>query len=279
MKKNLLLGLASLMLLSSCGINSFGKGIDSNDDFVKIYKNSDTDFNVVKSNRVFTKSDNGSDPTLTNALFPNHNAEIYSGDDFIFEETSKYTGFTIKYEETNTYFLIEGDKNGRVSQDDTQLKTYLSSARSIIDTDYQVALNQYEKMKSFTGKEGTAEVDGTSYSNVSLSLADAKTTLGYTLKYTYERNGGTRTEEHYITLDDAGENKWGITFYSKRITDLIGGTESYYVTEYQFTCVNDTSLSNRVLAAKNNLSNYSFMAEDLTNDDVSLDDGTPLTKK
>lgn len=61
MKKSLLLGLSSLMLLSSCGLNSFAKEITSEDEFVTISKNSDSNFNVTKANRVFKKSDTGTD--------------------------------------------------------------------------------------------------------------------------------------------------------------------------------------------------------------------------
>ncbi len=278
MKKNLILSLASLMLLSSCGINSFGKEITSLDDFVTIYKDSDNDFNVVKANRVFSRSDKAPDADLTPSNLPNHNAEIYSGNDFIYEETTKYTGFTIQYD-VDTYFLVEGDKNGIVSTDPDDINAYRLAARSIIDTDYQTVLSVYDYMKKFIGKTGTAEIDNTSYTNVSLTFADANTTIGYTLKYTYQNGNGSRTEERYITLDDVGNKKWGVTFYSERITDTIDGEEFYYVTEYQFSCVNDETLNKKTLAAKNNLSTFTFTAKGLTDGDVSLDGDVPLTKK
>ncbi len=274
MKKNLVLALASFMLLSSCGVNSFGKEITSESDFVTIYKNTDSDFNVVKSNRVFKKSDTATDTSLASE---NHNVEIYSGEDFVYELTTKMTGFTIKYD-VETYFLISGEKNGVVSEDASLLSEYRGLAYNVINTDYSAVLSVYENMKSFAGKKGNCEVNGTSYSNVSLTLADANTTLGYVLKYTYEKNGGTRTEDHYITLDKT-DNKWGISFYSQRITDLIDGTEYYYVTEYQFTCMSDASLAKRTLNVKTNLSAYSFVAKGLSSDSTDLEDNNALSKK
>lgn len=274
MKKNLLLGLASLMLLSSCGINSFGKEITSIDDFVTISKDSDTNFNVVKSNRVFAKSDKGSDTSLSSV---NHNAEIYSNNDFIYEESTRYTGFTIKYN-VDTYFLLTGDKNGVVSEDSTILDTYRQQAYDFIASDYQTVLEEYDRMKAFIGKGKTADIDEVSYTNISLTKADANTTLGYTLKYAFAKDGGVRNEEHYITLDKTGD-KWGIAFYSQRITDVINGEEIYYLTEYQFSCLNDESLASKTLNAKNNLTSYTFTASDLGSDDIDLDGDIPLTKK
>ncbi len=274
MKKNLLLGLASLMLLSSCGINSFGKEISSLDDFVTISTDSDSDFNVVKANRVFSKSDKGTDTSLSST---NHNAEIYSNEDFVYEESSKYTGFTIKYT-VDTYFLLSNDKIGIVSEDASILETYRAQAHAFIDSDYQDVLNQYERMKTFLGKGNSAEIDGVSYSNISLTLADANTTLGYTLKYTHQIDSTIRKEEHYITLDKT-DDKWGIAFYSQRITDVVGGDELYYVTEYQFSCLDDKALAAKTLNAKNNLSNYTFTSSGLGTDDVNLDEDIPLTKK
>ncbi len=274
MKKNLLLGLASLVLLSSCGINSFGKEITSLDDFVTISTDSDSDFNVVKANRVFSKSDKGTDTSLSST---NHNAEIYSNEDFVYEESSKYTGFTIKYT-VDTYFLLSGDKSGIVSEDASILETYRAQAHAFIDSDYQDVLNQYERMKTFLGKGNSAEIDGVSYSNISLTLADANTTLGYTLKYTHQIDSTIRKEEHYITLDKT-DDKWGIAFYSQRITDVVGGDELYYVTEYQFSCLDDKALAAKTLNAKNNLSNYTFTSSGLGTDDVNLDEDIPLTKK
>ncbi len=274
MKKNLLLGLASLLLLSSCGINSFGREITTLDDFVTIGKDSDNDFHVVKSNRVFVKSDKGTDTSLSSV---NHNAEMYSGDDFVYEESTKYTGFTIKYD-VDTYFLITGDKNGVVSEEANLLSEYRSAARKLIDDDYQRVIDVYDGMKSFVGKSGNAEVNGISYSNLTLTFADADSTIGYTLKYTYQKDDAIRTEAHYITLDLVGD-KWGISFYSSRISDVINGEEFYYVTEYQFSCVNDSTLNAKTLNAKNNLSNYTFTSSGLTLDDFDLDGDCSLTKK
>ncbi len=274
MKKNLLLGLASLMLLSSCGINSFGKEITSIDDFVTISKDSDSNFNVVKSNRVFVKSDKGSDTSLSSV---NHNAEIYSNNDFICEESTRYTGFTIKYN-VDTYFLLAGDKNGVVSEDSTILDTYRQQAYDFISNDYQTVLEEYDRMKAFVGKGKAADIDGVSYTDISLTKADANTTLGYTLKYAFAKDGGVRNEEHYITLDKT-DDKWGIVFYSQRITDVINGEEIYYVTEYQFSCLNDESLASKTLNAKNNLTSYTFTASGLGSDDVDLDGDIVLTKK
>lgn len=274
MKKSLLVCLSSLMVLSSCGLNSFAKEIASEDEFVTISKNGDSNFNVVKANRVFKKSDTGTDTSLSSA---NHNAEIYSGDDFVYEVSTKMTGFTIKYD-VDTYFLIEGDKNGIVSEDASILTEYRNLTRTLIDTDYDDVLKAYANMKNFIGKSGNAEVGGISYTNVSLTFADANTTLGYTLKYTYENNGGLRSEDHYITLDSIGDS-WGISYYSRRITDVIDGTEFYYVTEYEFSCKNDADFNKSVLNAKNNVSSYSFTAKGIKIDAVELEDGNSLSKK
>ena len=274
MKKTLCLALASISLLSSCGIDSFGKAITSLDDFVTISKIGDSDFNVTKANRVYKKSDTGNDTSLG---FINHNAELYSGGDFVYEETTKYTGFTIHYD-VDTYFLITGEKSGIVSERSEILDDQRDMVKNAIKADYSAVLSCYDEMKKFTGKGSSTTLDGVSYSNVSLTLADADSTLGYTLRYTYSKGNAKRTEDHYITLDKKN-GKWGISYYSHRVTDLINGEETYYVMEYQFTCLNDAGLNANTLGAKNNLSSYSFVADQVSTGDFSFENGCPLSKK
>lgn len=274
MKKGFLLALASLFVLPSCSVNSFGKEITNIEDFVTVSGYSDDDFNVVKSNRVSKKSDGAKDTTFDS---DNHNAEIYSGDDFVYEGDTKYVGFTIKYD-VDTYFLITGDKGGIVSENPTVLNQYRNDATSLIKTDYTFVLATYEGMKAFVGAGSSKTVDGVTYDDISLTLADAKTTLGYTLKHTHKISDGVRTENHYVTLDKT-DDKWGIAFYSRRIIDLIDGKETYYVTEYQFSCMDDDSLSKRVLATKNNVTSYSFAAEGVGSEDITLTNDISLTAK
>lgn len=274
MKKNVLLSLSLLPLLFSCGIDSYGKKITSLDDFVSVSQIGEDDFHVAEANRVYKKSDTGKDASFA---FTNRDVKLYSGGDFVYEETTKYTGFTLHYD-VDTYFLIQGDKSGVVSENPLLVSTYRELANSAIAEDYAVVMKVYSSMKNFVGKGSEATVGGVSYSSISLTLADANLTLGYVLSYTYQKGDATRKEDHYITLDKIGE-KWGISFYSRRVTDVINGEETYYVQEYLFACYNDEVMAGTVLAAKNNLSSYTFVAEGVGVEDFSLKGDSPLTKK
>ncbi|HBN00521.1 MAG TPA: hypothetical protein DD384_04795 [Firmicutes bacterium] len=279
MKKTILLSLPFLAVLTSCNMNSFGEKIQNESQFVEIANTSDTDFNVAKANLVTAKSDNAKDSSVIRKSA--HNAELYSSGDFVCETDKKIQGFTIKYD-VETYFLITGDKNGTISESSDFLTSYRNQTLSLINEDYSEVLVAYANMKKFAGKKSGEEVDGTVYSTIYLASSLAGDTLGYTMKIEYDVKGGKRFEQTYITLDKV-KDKWGISFYSHRITDTLvsanGGTEeSYYVVEYVFSCLTDEGLSQKNLAAKTNLKGYSFSVSEVTSAPTSSN-GIPFSQK
>lgn len=279
MNKKILLSLPFLMILSSCNVNSFGEEIQNESQFVEIGEMADTNFNVAKANLVSAKSDNAKDSSVIKKA--NHNAELYSSGDFVCETDQKIQGFTIQYD-VETYFLIKGDKNGTISESSDFLTSYRNQTVSLINEDYSEALGAYSFMKKFAGKNAGDEVDGKTYSTIFLASSLAGDTLGYTMKIEYDVKGGKRLEQSYITLDKVND-KWGISFYSHRITDTLtgnnGGTEeSYYVVEYVFSCLTDEGLNQKKLAAKGNLSGYSFSVNGVT-PEAKTSNGMPFSQK
>ncbi len=182
----------------------------------------------------------------------------------------------------NPLTIITGDKNGTISESSDFLTSYRNQTVSLINEDYSEALGAYSFMKKFAGKNAGDEVDGKTYSTIFLASSLAGDTLGYTMKIEYDVKGGKRLEQSYITLDKVND-KWGISFYSHRITDTLignnGGTEeSYYVVEYVFSCLTDEGLNQKKLAAKGNLSGYSFSVNGVA-PEAKTSNGMPFSQK
>lgn len=286
MKKNsALILLGSLLVLASCGQNSFGAEVNGAEDFLSVVAASETGFNITKTAVVTNKSNQA--PSTEFDLY-NHSAELYSGDDFVYETTTvaadgtakseKVQGFTVVNAETSktTYFLVNTDKGGITSQNSSLLDTYRANAKSIINSDYSAVNAAYNAMKPFAGlKAGT--VEGVNYSSIYFATSVAGTTAGYTLKTVQAVEGGTRQIDRYITLDKTND-KWGFTFYAVRVTDKIGSDVIYYTQDYAFECLTDEALSSKELNAKKTVSQLTFTIDGVEPDTTSAD-GTPLTGK
>lgn len=274
-KSNVLVLLGSLLVLASCGQNSFGNEVKEASDFLDVVTASQANFNITKTAVVSNKS-NGADATFD---IPNHNAEIYSGGDFVYEESTKVQGFTIVNEETNktTFFLVNSDKGGITSDNSSLLDSYRNNAKSIISTDYSVVSNVYDDMKAFAGLK-SGNVGGVDYSSIYIAYSIAGTTAGYTLKTVQAIEGGTRRVDRYITLDQTS-GLWGFTFYALRVTDEIGSDKIYYTQDYAFECKSDEDLSKKELNAKKTVSSLTFTVEGVDPAETTTADGTPLTGK
>lgn len=276
MKRNTIFTLGlSLVLLASCGMDSFGKVVDGEEDFIEVASSTASGLVVARTYRSCKTTDKA--PEIGEKFDP-HVAELYSGLDFYLAApvggvSVDVTGFT----KDATQFLItsETDKKGISSSNPHFLDAYQDAAVSLIEDDYNLVANVYEGMKPYAGKT-SGEVGGKSYSSIYIATSLAGNTAGYTLKTVRNDGDVTYKLSEYITMDKVGDN-WAFTFYSRRLDYITEENTFQYVTEYSFTCL--TSLDDKPLKKKNNVSDFSFAIEGLTTDAINPVSGTILTGK
>lgn len=274
MKRNnfLVLGL-SLVLLASCGMDSFGKAVDGAEDFLEVASTGTSGLIVARSYCSFKASDGALD---LGENVPVHSAELYKDMDFTLNSTIGDTSVSVTgFTKGGTQFLLTGDKNGVSSSNPNYLDAYRNETTSLIVADYSKVAGVYANMKDFAGKT-SGEVGGVSYSSIYIATSLAGTTAGYTLKTTRVDGDKTYKLSEYITMDKVGDN-WTFSYYSRRMTVKIGNDEHMYVTEYSFTCL--TSLDEKPLKKKDNLGDVIFTIEGLTGDDIDPADDSILTSK
>ena len=272
-RKNILaLGL-SLVLLASCGMDSFGKVVDGEDDFLSVAMPTDPNIAVAKSYRSFKTSPNA--PTIGEEV-DGHSAELFEDMDFILNSSTGESSVAVTgFKKGDTSFILTSDTKGVSSSNPTFLDSYRNLATGLIDTDYSFVNAAYNNMKAFIGKS-SGEVNGTSYSSIYLACSVAGTTAGYTMKTETKVGDKLRTISEYITLDKV-EDSWAYSFYSRRITDVQGSSTYYYVKEYSFSCLK--TLEGKKLKSKDNLDAVTFTIDGLDDSGINPSSGLLLTGK
>lgn len=272
-RKNILaLGL-SLVLLASCGMDSFGKVIDGVEDFLAVAMPSDPNVTVAKTYLSFNSTKGA--PSIGEEVI-GHSAELFEGMDFVLNSTVAGTSVSITgFVKNDIGFILTSDKAGVSSKDKTFIDSYRDSALDLISSDYGIVNTAYEGMKSFIG-HSSGEVNGINYSSIYLATSVAGNTAGYTMKATYKVGDITRTVADYITLDKVGDS-WAFTYYSRRIKDVSPTATNHYVIEYSFSCL--SSLEGKKLKKKDNLDDVTFTCAGLDDSGINPSSGLLLTGK